>query len=254
MVHADRPEKGDSRSEAVDIEAGADATPHVLDTVSQGVGELEVERRSGLLHVVARDRDRVEAGHAIRGVVDDVGDDPHRRLGRVDIGVADHELFEDVVLDRPGELVRLHPLLLGGDDVERHHRQYRPIHGHRDADVTKRDAVKQHPHVEDRVHRHACHANIAPYARVVGVVAAMRGEVEGDRQALLPGGEVAAVESVGILGGREAGVLADGPRPVGVHRGVGATNVRRNTGQAAEMVDVLDVCRTVGVSDVDTLR
>ena len=34
-----------------------------------------------------------------RGVFDDVGDDPHGGRGRVDIGVADHELLEDVVLD-----------------------------------------------------------------------------------------------------------------------------------------------------------
>src|SRR3990172_2223926 len=44
---------------------------------------------------------------------------------------------------------------------------------------------------------------------VVRVVAAVGGEVEGDREALLPGGEVAAVEGVRLLGGGEAGVLAD---------------------------------------------
>jgi hypothetical protein len=34
----------------------------------------------------------------------DVGDDTQGGLGRVDVGVADHELFEDVVLDRAGKL------------------------------------------------------------------------------------------------------------------------------------------------------
>ena len=59
----------------------------------------------GFLHVVAGDRDRVELRHVLRRVPDDVGDDPHRRRGRVDVGVADHELLEDVVLDGPGELL-----------------------------------------------------------------------------------------------------------------------------------------------------
>ena len=78
--------------------------------------------------------------------------------------------------------------------------------------LVERDAVEQRAHVEDRVDRHAGHADVARHARVVGVVAAVGGEVEGDRQALLAGGEVAPVEGVGVLGRREAGVLADGPR------------------------------------------
>jgi hypothetical protein len=67
------------------------------------------------LHVVARDRDRVELGHVLARVLDDVADDLHRRLGRVDVGVADHELLEDVVLDGPGQLVLRHALLFGRD-------------------------------------------------------------------------------------------------------------------------------------------
>ncbi len=31
------------------------------------------------------------------------------RLGRIDVGVADHELLEDVVLDGPRELLLPHP-------------------------------------------------------------------------------------------------------------------------------------------------
>ena len=63
-----------------------------------------------------------------------------------------------------------------------------------------------------RVDRDARHADVAGDARIVAVVAAVGGEIEGDAEALLPGGEVAAVEGVGFLGGREAGILADGPR------------------------------------------
>ena len=54
-------------------------------------------------------------------------------LGRVDVGVADHELFEDVVLDGPGELLLGDALLLGGDDVAGQDRQHRAVHGHRHA-------------------------------------------------------------------------------------------------------------------------
>ena len=78
--------------------AGA-ARAHVLDAVGQRVAELEVGRRARLLHVIAGDRDRVELRHVLGGVGEDVRHDAHRGLGRIDVGVAHHELFEDVVLD-----------------------------------------------------------------------------------------------------------------------------------------------------------
>ena len=154
-------------------------------------GELLHRRRAGLLHVVAADRDRVELRHVLRRVLDDVGHDPHARLGRIDVGVADHELLEDVVLDGPGELLRGHALLLAGDDEAGEHRQHRAVHRHRDRHLVERDAVEQDLHVLDRVDRDAGLADVAEHARVVRVVAAVGGEVEGDREALLAGGEVA---------------------------------------------------------------
>ena len=72
--------------------------------VGQRIGEFQIRRRARLLHVIAGDRDRVELRHVPRGVGEDVGDDPQRWLRRIDVGVADHELLEDVVLDGPGEL------------------------------------------------------------------------------------------------------------------------------------------------------
>ena len=171
------------------------------------------------------------------GVGEDVGDDPHRRRGRIDVGVAHHELFEDVVLDRAGELLRRHALLLGGDDVERQHRQHRAVHGHRHAHLVERDAGEQRAHVVDRIDRDARHADVAGDARMVAVVAAMGGEIEGDREALLPGGEIAAVEGVGIFRRGEAGILPDGPGLRDVHGRVGAAQIGRDAGIGVEEVE-----------------
>ena len=243
-VHADGPEEAQPRGERVDVEAGIEACPQVLDAVRQRVRELEIGGRAGFLDVVAGDRDRVELRHPRGRVAEDVADDPHRRGRRVDVGVADHELFEDVVLDRPGELLRRHPLLLGGDDVEREDRQHRAVHRHRDAHPVERDAVEELAHVVDRVDRDAGHADVAADAHVVAVVAAVGGQVEGDRQALLAGGEIAAVEGVGLLGGGEAGVLADGPRLGRVHRRVRArAGTAGSPGQVSQEVQVLGVFR-----------
>src|SRR3546814_9774819 len=62
--------------------------------------------------MIAADRDAVEARHVLGRIGDDVRDDPHRGLVRLDLGVADHELLLDVVLYLALHPVLLHPLFL----------------------------------------------------------------------------------------------------------------------------------------------
>ena len=157
--------------------------------------------------------------------------------GRIDIGVAHHEFFEDVVLDRARQFGVRHALFLGRDDIEREHRQHRAVHGHRHAHLVERDAGEQRAHVVDRIDRDARHADVAGNARMIAVVAAMGGEIEGDGEALLPGGEIAPVEGVGILRRGEAGILPDGPGLRRVHRRVGAAQERRLARISVEEVE-----------------
>ena len=248
-VHADRPEERQPRRKPVDIESGFDAGADIFDAVGERVGELQVLRRAGLLHVIAGDRDRVELRHLLRRVGEDVGDDAEAGCGRIDVGVAHHEFFEDVVLDRAAKFFRRHALFLGGDDVERHDRQHRAVHGHRHGHLVERDAGEQRPHVVDRVDRDTGHADVAGDARMVAVVAAVGGEIEGDREALLSGGEVAAVEGVGVFGGGEAGVLPDRPGLGDIHGRVGAAQIRRDAGIAVEAGEAVQVVGAVGGFD-----
>ena len=136
-----------------------------------------------------------------------------------------------------------HALFLARDDEERQHRQHRAVHGHGHRDLVERNAVEQNAHVVDGVDGDAGHAHIARHARMIGIVAAMRGEIEGDGNALLTGGEVAPVEGVGILGRREAGILAYGPGTLHIHGRVGAAQVRRQARQPVEEVEALAILR-----------
>ncbi len=231
----------------------ASAVAHVLEPVGDGERELLDRGRSGLLHVVAGDRDRVELRHAARGVLDDVGHDPHAGLGRIDVGVADHELFEDVVLDGPGEERLVDALLLRGHHVAGEDRQHRAVHRHRHGHLVERDPVEEDLHVLDRVDGDAGLAHVADHARVVAVVAAVGGEVEGHREPHLPGGEVGAVELVRLLGGGEPRVLADGPRPVGVHRRPDAADERVESGERPHALEALEVLGGVERLDRDAL-
>ena len=95
--------------------------------------------------------------------------------------------------------------------------------------------------------------DVALDARVIAVVAPVGGQVERHRQAHLPGGQVAPVEGVRLLGGGEAGVLADRPRPVGVHGRPHAPGERGEAGQRVEPLDAPQVAGRVERLDVDAL-
>ena len=136
-VHAHRPEERQATGELVHVHAAGDAGAHVLEAVGKRESELDGLVGAGFLDVIAGDRDRVELRHVLCGIAEDVGDDLHRRRRRIDVGVADHELLEDVVLDGPRELVLRHALLFGGDDVPRENRQHGTVHGHRDRDLSR---------------------------------------------------------------------------------------------------------------------
>ena len=235
-VHPDTPEERQPGGERIDVQTGVQSRLEVVDAVGQGVGELEIRCGSGFLDVVARDRNGIELRHVRAGVGEDIGDDPHRRLRRIDVGIADHELLEDVVLDGPGEFLRRHALLLGGNHVQREDGQHRAVHGHRHRYRRQVDPVEQFAHVEDGVDGHPGHPDIALHPGMIGVVPAVGGQVERHRQPLLAGGEVAPVERVGVGGGGEPRVLTDGPRLVDVHRRVRTADERRLARETVQWV------------------
>jgi hypothetical protein len=138
-----------------------------------------------------------------------------------------------------------HALFLGRDDVAGEHRQHGAVHGHRHAHLVERDAVEQDLHVLDRIDRHAGLADVADHPRMIGIVAAMGGEIEGHRQAHLAGREIGAIELVALFGGREAGILADRPGTPGVHRGLRSAGEGREARQRAHRLDLLEVGRGV---------
>ena len=253
VVHADAPEEAQARREGVDIQAGRDARADVFDAVGQGVAQLDIGGGPGLLHVIAADRDAVELGHVRGRVAEDVADDVHGGPRRIDVGVAHHELFQNVVLNGSGELGGRHALLFGRHDVEGHDRQDRAVHGHGNRHLAERDLVEEDLHVLHRIDGHAGLAHVADDALVVRIVAAMGGQIEGHRETFLAGGQVAAVEGVGLFGGGEAGILADGPGLHGVHGGVRAAQEGRNAGGVFQVLHGVEVLGGVEAFDGDVL-
>mgnify|MGYP000042860422 CR=1 FL=1 len=97
-------------------------------------------------------------------------------------------------------------------------------------------------------------ADLAAREGGVGVEADLGREVEGDGKPFLPGGEVAAIESVGLFGGGETGVLANGPWLGGIHGGTRAANVRCQAGKRASYLQIIEVGFGIQRLDGDPFR
>src|SRR5690606_20593870 len=109
------------------------------------------------------------------------------------------------------------------------------------------DAVGQRLHVLQAGDGHAHLAHFALRHHVVGVVADLGGQVEGDREARLPLLQEEFVAAVGLLRVGEAGVLAHGPEAAAVHGGLDAAGEGELAGvaQALVVVPLRQVLRTV---------
>ena len=238
-----RPEERQARREGVDRNPRLHPRPHILDAIGQRVGHLQIGRGARFLHVVAGNADAVELGHGLRGVSKNIRNDPHRGLGRINVGVPHHVFLEDIVLDRPDQLLRRHPLLLAGHDIKSHDRNDRSVHRHGNRHLVQRDAIEERFHVFDRINRNTRFAHIADHPRMVRVVATVRGQIESHAQAHLSSGQVTAVKSVALTRGGKSRVLADGPRTDDIHRRVRSAQIR---GQPRGESGVRTACEVLG--------
>ena len=184
------------------------------DGGGQAVGQLLHRRRPRLLQVVAAHVHRVPQRDPLGAERDHVDDQPAGRQRREDVRAARQVLLDDVVLRGAPQVLAGHALLLGVGDVEAEQPRRRRVDRHRRVHLADRDAVEQLAHVPEVHHRHADLAHLALGEDVVGVVAGLGGQVEGDRQAGLALGQVGAVELVAGLGRRVPGVGADHPRTI----------------------------------------
>ena len=235
--------------EGIDIEAGRDGGIDVGDAVREREGDLLGRGAARFAHVVAGDGDGVPAGDALRAETEDVRDQPHAGRGRIDPRPAGDVLLENVVLDGAAELLEGHALLLAHGDVEAEEDGSGAVDGHGGGDAVEGNLLEQRAHVVDRVDGDADLADLAHGHGVVGVVADLGGEVEGDGEAGLALVKEVTVALVRFFGGAEAGVLAHGPETPAVHRGLDAAGEGVLAGEAEVAVGGRVLGRVDGVED-----
>jgi hypothetical protein len=114
----------------------------------------------------------------------------------------------------------LESVLLRHRHVEGEHPGCRGVDRHRGVHLIERDPVEQRVHVALVRDRDPDLADLAARQHVVGVVARLGGEVEGDREAGLALRQVAPVELVGAPGVRVPGVCTHHPGPIRLREAV----------------------------------
>ena len=225
-------EERDLRRELVDRQATPpDHLLAVRDSVHQGERHLLRSVGPGVTEVGARHGDGVEPGYLVGAELDRVGDEPERRARWPDPGAAAHVLLQDVVLDRAPQLRSVDTLLLADGDVEGEDDRCRPVDGEARADGVERDLTEEDLGVGQRVDGHSHPADLLLDVRVVGVVPTLCRKIEGDREPRGTLAEEVAITLVRLLGGAEAGVLADGPGSPAVPVGEVAPRERERPGR-----------------------
>ena len=131
-VHAYAPEEGQARRKFVDTESCSDRCADIFFAVSEGVRQLQCGVSARLLNMIAGDGNCVEPWHIGRAISDDVTDDFHTGRRRINIGIAYHELFKNIILYGAGQLRLFYTLLLCRHNVSCQNWKHRTVHGHRD--------------------------------------------------------------------------------------------------------------------------
>jgi hypothetical protein len=169
--------------ERVDVQACGHRGLHVRNPVGEREADFLSGRRSGFTNVIPADRDRVPPRQLALTESEDVGDDPHRRAGRVDVCTPRDVLLENVVLDRSLDRGERDFVTARHRRVQREQDDRGRVDGHRGGHALERDPAEELGHVFERVDRHADPAHLAAGHRVVRVVPHLRRQVERDAQA-----------------------------------------------------------------------
>src|SRR5215469_10713346 len=136
-------EKGEMRSEIVDVEAAANGPVDIFDSVAKSEGEFLNGGGTGFADVIAADGDDVEFGSLLGAEFESVDDEAHGRARRVDVFLLRDVFLEDVVLNCAADVFPVRALLFSDGEVHRPDDGGGRIDGHGSSDVGQWDFVEK---------------------------------------------------------------------------------------------------------------
>ena len=192
---------------------GADGVQHG-DGGGERKGQLLLRRRTRLLQMVGADVHRVELRRLAIAPDNHVRDQPQARPRRKDVGPPGQVFLDQVVLGGALQDLGVRPLLFRQGHIERQQPGRRGIDGHGGVHPRQGDLVEQGPHVPQMADGHADLADLPPGEDMVGVVAGLGRQVEGDGEPGLALVQIGPVQAVGHGRGGVSRIGAEDPRRV----------------------------------------
>mmetsp|Transcript_28252 Transcript_28252/g.47989 ORF Transcript_28252/g.47989 Transcript_28252/m.47989 type:complete len:708 (+) Transcript_28252:1254-3377(+) len=224
-IHPDAEEEGKPRGNLVDRKACFQCGSDIFNAIGDGEAQLQSSMCSGLLHVIPGNGNGIVLGHVFSQISHDVSNNVDTWFSWVNVGVADHEFLQNVILNGPGECLFVNALFLGSCDVHGKDRQNGAVHGHTYRHLIKGNIVEKDLHILHTVNRYSRETHIAYDSRMITIISAMSRQIKGNAQALLTRLDGLLVEGIALFHGAKSSVLSDGPRADRVHGSMRATCV-----------------------------
>ncbi len=150
----------------------------------------------------------------------EVHGETHRWKRRIDILPSADNLFEYVILNRAANFTVRNTLFFGQGQIHTQQDRGRGIDGHGGGHFVQGYLIKKDPHVINRINGNSHLAHFSHGESVVGVVAGLSWEIEGDTETGLPLFKQIAIAFIGLTCGTKAGILTHGPKPSPIHSGL----------------------------------
>ena len=230
------PEEGQTFCESIDRKSCFFAATDIFHTVCQSVTDFQVAGSAAFLDMVSGNGDTVELRHIFRCIFENITDNTHGHSRRINVGVTNHEFFQDIVLNRTGENLFIYALFESGGDEECQNRKYGTVHCHGNGHLVQRDTCEKNVHIEHGANGNACFTYVADNTGVIRIIAAVCREVECNGQPFLACCQVSAVKCVRFFCCGEPCILTYCPGTEYVHGGVRSAQERRDTAHKVQMV------------------
>ena len=169
---------------------------HIFQTICNRISNFLYGTCPGFMHVIATNADAIEFGHMLAGEFNDICNDAHRWIGRINECIAHHEFFQNIILNRSGKCVHCYALFLSGNNEHCENGNHSSIHSHGDRHCIERYSIKKCFHVFDRINRNACFSHITNHARMIRVISTMCGKIKCHRQSFLSGSKIPFIKTI----------------------------------------------------------
>lgn len=172
------PEEGQALCKGIYRQAGFFAAPDIFHAIGQCITQFQVAGSAAFLDMVTGNGNTVELRHVLGGIFENITNNTHGHGRRVNVGITNHEFLQDIILDGALQNLTVYALFDACTDEEGQDGENRTVHGHGYGHLVQRNTIKKDVHIQHGAHGHASLTDIADYAGIIGIVAAVGWKVE----------------------------------------------------------------------------